>query len=211
MLERIETLLADERLDASEWERSFLSSIEEQLRVRDRDLSTNQTSILERIEEQNSPDVRQENDEFAKRWALDSQLAEITRVVCKYYEFTQYYSMLTYKILEQGYVPTASEYKKLCENKYALRVREQHFNEPRYAVNSFVQVRATHTINKHHRHQNGGYTNLKGAYALVIETDALPITRAAKGAKVYKILPVGANRTYYVSESDIKKARKVRT
>jgi hypothetical protein len=210
MLERIETLLADEGLEASEWERSFLSSIERQLRAHDRGLSANQASTFERIEEQNSPDVRQGNDEFAKRWASDPQLVENTRIVCRYYEVTEYYGTLTYKILEQGYVPTAREYKKLCENKYALRVREEHFNEPRYTANSLVQVRTTNTINRNFRSQNGGYTNLKDAYALVIETDALPITRAAKGAKVYKILPVGANRTYYVSESDIKKARKVR-
>ena len=131
--------------------------------------------------------------------------------MCKYYDLTQYFRVLTYKILEQDYIPTVSEYNKLCKNKYAIRVLREHEKQPKYPVSSLVQVRATNKINSSLRGINQCYTKLKGVYAVVIETDALPIRRAASGAKIYKILPVGSSRSYYVHESDIKKARRVRS
>jgi hypothetical protein len=173
-------------------------------------LSANQVSILERIEAGNSSDLRQADRDFTKLWYSDSALREEARVVCKYYELTEYFRVLTYKILQQDYAPKMNEYKKLCKNKYAIRVLEEHKKQPRYPVNSLVQVRATNKINSHLRGPNYGYASLKDTYAIVIETDALPIRRAAKGAKIYKILPVGSPRPYYVHESDIKKARGVK-
>jgi hypothetical protein len=208
MLKRITNLLEDENLMANEWEKSFLKSTLSQVSQYERELNFNQVSVLERIEEQNTPEARQENEEFRKLWESDAQLRERTVVVCKYYEFTEYYRPLTFKILETDYALTKREYNKLCKNKYALRVLEEHYKEPRFKVNNLVQIRAANTINKNLRSANGGWTRLNDAYAIVIEVNALPIRRSAKGAKIYKILPVGGNRTYYVHESDLKKPRK---
>ena len=45
---------------------------------------------------------------------------------------------------------------------------------------------------------------------MVIEVDAAPITSAARGAKVYKLLPVGKATTLEVEERYIMKARKLK-
>ena len=151
----------------------------------------------------------QEREDFIKRWKSDPELREQVFTVCRYYSCPRvgnYFVWLTYKILKEGYIPTLKEYKKLCKNKYARRVIREHEKEPRYPVNSFVQVRKSNKTN-YFSDENNNYRMLDGIYAVVLQTDALPIRRAAKGAKVYKILPVGANRAYYVHESDIKIAR----
>jgi hypothetical protein len=45
---------------------------------------------------------------------------------------------------------------------------------------------------------------------MVVATDAEPITSAARGAKVYKLLPVGKATTLMVEERHIMKARKLK-
>ena len=207
MLERINNLLDSPRLNANNWEINFLGSIKDQ--AKKRDLTPPQIKYLERIEEKNTKEVHKEMDRWLDEW--DSERQEIARVVSLYYRNEGFYfSSLTNKILDQSYVPTASEYAKLCENKYASKIREAHFKEEKFPVNSVVQVRKVCSANKHYREENGGYTRLNDAFAIVIETNALPVRRAALGAKVYKILPFGSNRPYYVSESDLKKARKIK-
>jgi N-acetylmuramoyl-L-alanine amidase len=42
---------------------------------------------------------------------------------------------------------------------------------------------------------------------VVIEVDATPVTKAAKGTKVYRVLPVGSPATFLVEERDIKKTK----
>ena len=205
-LNRIDTLLNSSRLEATQWERKFLISIRSQVDDSERDLSPNQLAILVRIEEKNSPKRLQEIEEWLNEW--DAERQEIARVVALYYQRELYFTNLASKILESGYVPSAKEYQKICENKYALKVREEHFKSPLYKVNSFVQVRKSISVNKHYIEENGGPIRIQNMFALVLETDALPVRRAAQGAKVYKILPVGSARSYYVSESDIKKAKK---
>jgi len=209
MFERINNLLNSPRLNANNWEINFLGSIKEQAKLRGRGLSPTQIDILERIENNNTEDVHKEMDRWIDEW--DSERQEVARVVSLYYRYEGFYfTILTSKILDQSYVPTAKEYAKLCENKYALKIREEHFKKAKFPVNSFVQVRRTCTANKHYREENGGHTRLNDAFAIVIETDALPVRRASLDAKVYKILPVGSSRPYYVSESDLKKARKIK-
>jgi hypothetical protein len=44
---------------------------------------------------------------------------------------------------------------------------------------------------------------------MVIAVDAAPVTSAARGAKKYKLLPVGKAETLIVEERHIMKARKL--
>jgi hypothetical protein len=207
MFERINNLLSSPRLNANNWEIGFLGSLKDQVKLRR--LSPTQISILEKIENNNTEYVFKEMDRWIAEWSPEQ--AEITRVVSLYYlSEGSYFMSLVDRILNQNYIPNAKEYAKLCENKYALKVREAHFKEAKFPVNSFVQVRKVCTANKHYRSENAGHTRLNDVRAIVLEVNALPINRAAVGAKVYRILPVGSTRTYYVSESDLKSARKIK-
>jgi len=207
MFERINNLLSSPRLNANNWEIGFLGSLKDQVKLRR--LSPTQISILEKIENNNTEYIFKEMDRWIAEWSPEQ--AEITRVVSLYYlSEGSYFMSLVDRILNHNYIPNAKEYAKLCENKYALKVREAHFKEAKFPVNSFVQVRKVCTANKHYRSKNAGHTRLNDARAIVLEVNALPIHRAALGAKVYRILPVGSTRTYYVSESDLKSARKIK-
>jgi hypothetical protein len=53
-------------------------------------------------------------------------------------------------------------------------------------------------------------TELENKPVVILEVHAKPITRAAKGSKVYKVLPVGRT-PIYACESDLKKARKTKS
>jgi hypothetical protein len=207
MFERISNLLNSPRLNANNWEIGFLGSLKDQVRLRS--LSPTQINILEKIENNNTEYIYKEMDRWIAEWSPEQ--AEITRIVSLYYlSEGSYFMSLIDRILNQNYIPNAKEYAKLCENKYALKIREAHFKEAKFPVNSFVQVRKVCTANKHYRSKNGGHTRLNDALALVLEVNALPVRRAALGAKVYRILPVGSTRTYYVSESDLKMSRKIK-
>ena len=50
--------------------------------------------------------------------------------------------------------------------------------------------------------------SIRNKLLLIIETDAAPVKSAAKGSKVYRVLPVGSPNTILVEERDIKKAPK---
>ena len=106
MLERINNLLDSPRLNANNWEINFLGSIKEQ--AKKRALTHPQIKYLERIEEKNTKEVHKEMDRWLDEW--DSERQEIARVVSLYYRNEGFYfSSLTNKILDQSYVPTASE------------------------------------------------------------------------------------------------------
>jgi len=205
MLKRIDNLLGDKDLQASDWEKGFLESIRVQASG-GRTLSQSQVDILERVEKKNTPEARLELEKYLENW--DTERAEIAKVVALYYRSSGYYFQnLCHRVLT-GNALGPTDYNKLCENKYALKVVEEHFKEPRFEKGEVVQVRSTVSINSHYLHENGEYTRLNNAHALILEPDALPIRRASKGAKVYRILPFGSQKSYYVSESDLKKARK---
>lgn len=208
MLERISSVLGDPAAIITSWEKGFLLSITSQVES-GAELTDPQVKVLERIEQKNSSKEKEKREQWIRDWT--SEKSEIARVVAKYYSVTGYFSFLTHKILEEGYVPTEKEYTKMCENKYALKVREAYFKKPDYDAGVVVQVRKTHTANKHMRHLNGDvYVKISDMYAVVLEANAVEPFRAAAGAKVYKILPFGSPKAYYVSESDIKKARGIK-
>ena len=70
-----------------------------------------------------------------------------------------------------------------------------HFAEPAYPVGSKVAVRAN------------APRNLKGKQGFVMKTDAKPVINAARGTKVYMILPVGEPTPIFCEERHLKRGR----
>jgi hypothetical protein len=118
--------------------------------------------------------------------------------------------------LEERYSPAnlaaAKEQTKEIHNrlsvgdKYAQKVLASHHAAPKYAPGSMVTFRASAAWT--HRTANGA-TLPTTAILLVIAPNAGPITSAAKGAKIYKVLPVGCPETILIEERFIMKARKL--
>jgi hypothetical protein len=107
-----------------------------------------------------------------------------------------------------------SDFLKFTNNKYSLKVLKNYEEELKFKVGQPVQIRATNKIdvanvssdyysypNKKARRE---YANKVG---FILEVDSRPVTRAARGSRVYKILVTGETSPIHAHESDLKKAR----
>ena len=107
----------------------------------------------------------------------------------------------------------------MCKNKYAKRVLAAYGEIPKFTAGEMAQIRATNRLdvanfrdaNTDHRHPNRASARAAAnKVCMILSADALPITRAAKGARIYKILINGEGRPVYAHESDLKRPRGVK-
>ena len=198
-----------ERTEPSSWGRGFVNSLQGQI-MGGRDLSEKQIKTLEKIEAENSDEAIKARD----TWKLDyidqadpawvgldvnARHYEVARVAARYYECAGYFQGLVRSILfDDGFVPTIEQYNKITKNKFAVKVLTAHFADPKFAPGSLVQFGATAPA--HMR---------RLPPCVVISSNGGPIVSAAKGAKVYSVLPMGSAKTLLCEERHLKKARKV--
>ena len=198
----------------SSWQRGFLKSILSQLETSKYSLTPNQERVLSEVCAQNTPERLHSIQEWKVSYLGSEYLQEAFKVCVQYYSSTGYFSSIVADYCTtKDYIPPEKTYKKICENKYAKKVLESHFSEPLYPEGSAIQVRKGNKVNSDAvlaNIHNGGYMSSSVDFAIVLESDAQPIHRAAKGSKIYRILPVGVPKSYYVHESDIKRARGVK-
>ena len=200
LLQRLGVLT--ERVETGSWSGDFVASLSGQVRG-GRDLSPRQLEILARIETEHNDEALTARATFVADWKANKDgIKDIARVCASYYQPTGYFSVLVGKILNDPYyVPTLAEFNKMTKNKYAQKVLNEHNAPAKYAEGSFVTLRA-----------GAGYgpkRDCAGKPGVVIQANARPITSAARGAKVYQILPVGRAETLYIEERYIMKARKL--
>ena len=94
-------------------------------------------------------------------------------------------------------MPTERQYRSLVENKYAKKVIAATFAENKFEVGAMVMGRTT-----------ASRKDIRDNLLVVIEVNAAPVKSAAKGSKIYRVLPVGQPNTMLVEERDIKRAPK---
>tara|TARA_R110001583_G_scaffold16046_1_gene65248 strand:- start:874 stop:1266 length:393 start_codon:yes stop_codon:yes gene_type:complete len=124
-------------------------------------------------------------------------------IVARYYEHTGYFGNLVTNLDEDpAYVPSEKQYRKMVENKYAQKVLACHHAAAKYAVGSFVALRSGASWAD--RQATGNRP------CVVIQANAAPITSAARGAKKYKVLPIGSAKPVIVEERHLKIARKLK-
>ncbi len=120
-----------------------------------------------------------------------------------YYHNHNYHVTLSKKILnDEAFIPTYAQYKKMCENKYAARVLEQWYAEPKYKQGELVRLRQGVRLPR-------GKSRFKGV-AFVIKTNSSYITSACRGAKKYLLLPIGSQKPVHFEERHIKNAKQKR-
>ena len=199
--------------DISTWQEGFLKSVLEQVK-KGFTLSHNQERILSEVCAQNTPERLQSIQDWKTSYSASEYKQESFRVCAHYYNTVGYFTTIVENFFtKKDYVPSEKEYKRLCDNKYAKRVLESHFSEPLYPKGTVVQLRKGHRVNQDNKllmTLNRERLSPAADYAVVLESDAQPIHRAAKGSKIYKILPVGVSKSYYVHESDLKRARGIK-
>ena len=203
MLERLNAVC--ERTEPKSWGRGFINSLQGQI-MAGRELSEKQIKTLEKIEAENSDEAIKARD----TWKLDyryeadpawsARHSKVAEVAARYYKAAGYFQGLVHSILnDDGFVPTIEQYNKITKNKFAVKVLTAHFADPKFAPGSLVQFGAT---------APSALRRIK-VPCVVISSNGGPIVSAAKGAKVYSVLPMGSAKTLLCEERHMKKARKV--
>ena len=192
LTDRIKAVM--KRADDGTWDFNFLGSVLEQNRSSGA-LSTRQLEILEKIEERYSDAAIDRKSAWAGCWT--PEMAERMQVAAAYYVANPpYYGDLARNVLNtEGFIPTEKQYRTLTENKYAMKVLAAHFAEPVFPVGAKVMGRANAPM------------GLKGKRGFIMKVNAKPVTNAARGTKVYMILPVGEPTPIFCEERHLKKGR----
>lgn len=200
MLERLNTVC--ERTEDASWARGFINSLQGQI-MGGRELSEKQITTLVKIEAEHNDEALSTRAAFASEYTSDKDGMRTDAVtVAHYYRAAGYFHSLAQQIIENpAYVPSHAEYSKMTKNKYAQKVLREHHAPAKYPVGSYVLPRAG---NYGLKHRTGGKP------CIVVETDAAPITSAAKGSKMYKLLPIGRAETILAEERMIMKARRIK-
>ena len=185
----------------SGWDRGFLESI----------LSEKQIDTVTKVVLRNGPEAQALHDEWENVYISDHK--EEAMVLSRYYLKTGYFSELARDILA-GIIPDMRGYSKMRGNKYAQKVLDTFYAEPKYNTGDFVEPRASCTTRNIDADSltNGalGFASAKsfkskGGIVLGVTNE---IRSSAKGAKTYKILPIGSAIPVFVEERHIKIKRK---
>ena len=195
------------RCEPSSWAAGYVESLISQVKG-DRRLSDRQLQILKKIEAEHDDAAMAERQKWVETYTNNPDLRADAIVAANYYMSTGYFKDTAREIIgNDSFIPTYSQYNKMVKNKYAQKVLASHNAPAKYPAGSLVTFRAN---------APSGVRYLDGAHLkrtvtlMVIETDAAPVTSAARGAKVYKLLPVGKATTLEVEERYIMKARKLK-
>ena len=192
MMSRIDRILSLTEGDKT-WDRGFVESVRDQQKFRGT-LSPRQLEIFQTVEEKYSEEAVNARVLWEYKY-LNEGLKENALICAHYYAANPpYYSALAARILGcDDYVPDENQYKKMCENKYSLRVISETLNPPLYNVGDLVVFRARHSR--------------KGKMASVIQIAPEPVSSSAKGSKKYSVLVFGGTKPITVEERDVKKYR----
>jgi len=204
MLDRLNALHA--RTEAASYANGYSESLINQVKA-DRRLSERQMEILRKIEAEHDDEAITERAKWVEGYKNDPTLRADAIVVAHYYKTTGYFGSTADAVLnEEQFVPTYSQYNKMVKNKYSQKVLAAHNDKPKYEKGQLVTFRSATPTGQ--RRCGDGYIKLN-VPMMVIASDAAPVTSAARGAKKYKLLPIGKAETLIVEERYIMKARKL--
>ena len=111
-----------------------------------------------------------------------------------------YFGDVAERILnDSSYVASEKLYRKMVENKYVQRAMQNAQSTALYEVGSMVTVRSSMSV-------RGPASYCRGKDAIVLEAQTAG-TSATKGARIYKVLPVGAALPIETEERYLKKKR----
>ena len=197
LLQRLQTATENANF-LSQWENGFVESLLEQFNKRGR-LSPKQVEILERIETQKlSKTARSANQQWVVNY--DEEKRRVAMICAKYYLKTGYFTALATNVVNSpDFTPTERAWKKMCQNKYALKVVAEHDVPAKYAVGMVVEFRST---------ADWGMKRGANGMPCVVISSGGDIVSAAKGSKPYKVLPYGSVKMVDCEERHLKKCKK---
>ena len=192
------------------WDRGFLESILEQL-SKGRAFSTKQAQLLGKVLARNSVEAELDHESWCQTYETEYKSAAM--ILASYHTRQPYYKPMAQDILGNK-VPERRKFLKMYDNKYSKKVLSQHDAIPKYETGAYVMPRATFSSYKDVEFerdmlwikQNDIVANFIKRGGFVIEV-CKEIYSAAKGAKRYKLLPVGQSMPVIVEERYLKRGR----
>mgnify|MGYP001265761129 CR=1 FL=1 len=180
-------------------------------------LTSAQMAYLERMYNKYSMEEIRKKEKFLENYS-DAQ-RRVAIKCAQYYQdqYPPYFDAIVEKVLDdpEGHKLSYNEYNKMCNNKYAKKILACYEERPKYSVGDFLQIRATNRIDIANTDHRAGHqprrsvcAKMANKFCMVVQVNAKPITRAAKGARIYKILITDEAQPIYAHESDLKKARR---
>ena len=192
-------VLAD-RVDPGTWDAGFVESVTSQVK-RGRDLSDKQLDIVSKIEARWTDEARAAANTWKQTYLDSAEMQERANIVATYYQTVGYYGDLAHNILHtEGFVPTEKQYKSITSNKFAKKILDAWYAEPKYSDGSYVLVRDT---------APGIVRGKAKGPCVVLKSNAMHPRCAAKGTKIYQVLPFSSATPVMVEERYIKSARKI--
>jgi hypothetical protein len=189
------------------WDRTFLESILEQL-SKGSVLSLKQKRTLGKVLARNTQEDQMKHESwqtnYEEKYYADAQ------ILAAYHIHQPYYQAMA-RDIRAGKVPERNKFLRMHDNKYSRKVVSQFRTEPKYKAGDYLKVRANFNSYKNIElgrdmiwvNQNKIIQNFIKRGAFVIEI-CPEIHSAAKGAKRYKLLPVGETIPVIVEERFLK-------
>lgn len=193
------------------WDRSFLESILEQL-SKGRDLSIKQRQTLGTVLARNSAEHQALHESWATTY--EQEYKSHAMALAHYHLYQPYYKPMAQDILN-GNVPERGKFLRMYDNKYSKKVISQYEAPANYKVGDYVLPRSSFDQYKNAEferdnilwtNQKKTIQNFKKRGGFVLEV-CQQIRSAAKGAKRYKLLPIGETMPVIVEERFLKKRR----
>lgn len=198
-VKRLEKLISTKEEQRDTKALDFLKSLQQSL-ARYGALTEKQIKAMEKIEKLSTPEARLEAEKWIKSYPGDFR---INAVVCaKYYLANPpYFAPLSKKIVKDpNFIPSKSQYDALTTNAYTKKVLKEYHRKPTFGKGELVQIRDSSAIPFY-------LSTIKHRPCVVVENNHDFITTHAKGAKTYKLLPVGKRSTILCQERWIKNFR----
>jgi hypothetical protein len=194
VLERIENILKIPFI--LENTKGFLESVYEQYN-KNGNLTQSQLNAVNKINKKYSSETIVDYEKWVEQYCQDDR--DKAKICAFYYKNNPpYFKELSEKILnEPNFVPTEKQFNSMCTNKFAEKVIRETRSKPKFLVGQLVQGRKNAPI------------KIRDSYFSVIEIGAVPVISAAKGAKVYTLLPLGKTQVVNCEERFLKKAQKI--
>ena len=189
------------------WDRGFLESVLQQVN-KGKTLSVKQKSTLTKVLERNDETSQVVHD----NWATDyeSNYKSHAKILAQYHKLQPYYREMAKDILDD-HTPDRVRFLRMFNNKYSKKVIAEYNKVPKYSTGDFVSPRASFVGYKNAEAESSlahpavrksveRFTKV-GGFIIEIKSE---IYSHAKGAKRYRILPIGETIPLIVEERFIK-------
>lgn len=192
IVQRIRDLLTKNGLN--DWEKNFLTSINEYATVRNR-ITAGQYNSFKKIEDKFSDAAVAKHNEFANKFT--DEMRENMKIVAGVYRETKspYHQKLVEQILsDDKFVPTEEQWNKFMNNKYAQGYVVNAKVAPKFNIGDTV---TPSSLDKSQTWKS----------AIIIDNAGILPHSHAAGGKRYSILPYGDMKPIVIEERQMKFSR----